>query len=108
MEKRRPGRSAAKPPSQPSGDVHVNMESADAYIFLKFLLKPVQRRIFYRLFVFHMDDSPSLALMKEAIISDRVRIVGNVPDMRPREGQPDRATHPTAIAARPILCCDVP
>jgi hypothetical protein len=33
MEKRRPGRSAAKPPSQPSGDVHVNMESADAYTF---------------------------------------------------------------------------
>jgi hypothetical protein len=31
MEKRRPGQSAAKPPSQPSGDVHVNMESADAY-----------------------------------------------------------------------------
>ena len=31
MEKRRPGRSAAKPPSQPSGDVHVNMESADTY-----------------------------------------------------------------------------
>jgi hypothetical protein len=52
------------------------------FIFVKLLLKLVQRRVFYQPFVFHLDHlSRSPSLLKETIISNRVHVVGNNPEM---------------------------